>query len=64
MSFIMEQAGGLATNGCLPILDILPTKIHQRSPIFLGSKDDVEDLLAIIRRQSYSPDLIVRLNVD
>ena len=45
MAYIMEQAGGLATTGSIPILDVEPRSIHQRSPIFLGSKDDVEDLL-------------------
>lgn len=38
------QAGGLATTGKERILDIQPTDIHQRCPVFLGSKEDVEDL--------------------
>lgn len=50
MSFIMEQAGGAATSGKIPILDIVPTAIHERSPIFLGSKDDVKDVLDIIAK--------------
>merc|ERR1711946_76888 len=41
MAYIMEQAGGLATNGEKPILDLVPRKLHERSPIFLGSKEDV-----------------------
>jgi len=45
MAYIIEQAGGLATTGSMPILDIVPETIHQRSPIFLGSKEDVEDVL-------------------
>ncbi|ODN01312.1 Fructose-1,6-bisphosphatase 1 [Orchesella cincta] len=52
MSFIMEQAGGLASNGKIPILDMQPTKIHERSPIFLGSKDDVNDVLAVIQKHA------------
>jgi fructose-1,6-bisphosphatase I len=44
MAMIMEQAGGAATNGTIPILDVVPTSIHQRSPCFLGSKEDVEEL--------------------
>ncbi|RLU17079.1 hypothetical protein DMN91_011148 [Ooceraea biroi] len=43
MAFIVKEAGGLATNGRIDILDIVPESIHQRSPIFLGSKDDVND---------------------
>lgn len=43
MAFIIEQAGGAATTGTMDVLDVQPTSIHQRIPIFLGSKDDVED---------------------
>ena len=46
MAYIMEQAGGKATTGTQRILDIQPEKIHARSPIFLGSADDVSDLEA------------------
>jgi len=52
MAFIVEQAGGLASNGKIPILDMVPKKLHERSPIFLGSKDDVEDILACIAKHS------------
>ncbi len=45
MAFIIEQAGGLATTGTMPILDVVPESIHQRCPIFLGSKDDVQDVI-------------------
>lgn len=41
MAFIIEQAGGLAINGKQRILEITPTSIHQRTPVFLGSPDDV-----------------------
>jgi fructose-1,6-bisphosphatase I len=42
MAFIVEQAGGAATDGKQRILDIQPTKLHQRVPVFLGSKNEVE----------------------
>ena len=42
MSFIIEQAGGMATNGHQRILDIQPTSLHQRVAVFLGSKQEVE----------------------
>ncbi|MEO5624022.1 MAG: class 1 fructose-bisphosphatase [Dokdonella sp.] len=42
MAFIVEQAGGSATTGFTRILDILPEKLHQRVPVFLGSKNEVE----------------------
>lgn len=44
MAFIVEQAGGKATTGTTRILDLQPKEIHARSPIFLGSADDVADL--------------------
>lgn len=42
MSMIVEQAGGAATDGKQRMLDIEPTKLHQRVPVFLGSKNEVE----------------------
>ncbi|KAJ3677909.1 hypothetical protein LUZ60_001712 [Juncus effusus] len=47
MSFLMEQAGGQAFTGKERALDLIPTKIHERSPIFLGSSDDVEEIKAL-----------------
>ena len=42
MSFLIEQAGGAATNGRQRIMDIAPSELHQRVPVFLGSKKEVE----------------------
>ena len=42
MAMIVEQAGGAATDGNKRIMDIPPTKLHQRVPVFLGSKEEVE----------------------
>lgn len=42
MAFLAEQAGGLATDGYRRILDIQPTELHQRVPLFVGSKNMVE----------------------
>lgn len=39
------KAGGIATTGTKRILDIIPKDIHERCPVFLGSKDDVHDLM-------------------
>ncbi|CAI9735392.1 -fructosefructose-1,6-bisphosphatase,6-bisphosphatase 1 [Octopus vulgaris] len=49
MSFIIEKAGGLATTGTMPILDVVPTGLHQRVPIFLGSKDDVQEIIDLYK---------------
>lgn len=45
MAMIAEQAGGLATDGKQRILDIEPQELHQRVPLFIGSKSDVEVVL-------------------
>lgn len=42
MSFLMEAAGGVATTSKQRILDVQPTELHQRVPIFIGSKNLVE----------------------
>jgi fructose-1,6-bisphosphatase I len=44
MAFIVEKAGGIATNGIQPILDVIPTELHQRTPMFIGSKLMMEEL--------------------
>jgi len=41
-SFI--RAGGAASNGTQPIMDLQATELHQRTPLFIGSKDDVATL--------------------
>ncbi len=41
LAFICEQAGGRATNGRDRILDIQPLELHQRTPLYIGSVDDV-----------------------
>jgi len=48
LAFIAEQAGGKASNGEIAILDLMPTEIHQRTPIYIGSNemvDKVEEML-------------------
>src|SRR5690606_835531 len=41
MAFIAEQAGGRASDGYKPILDVVPTELHQRIPFFCGSENMV-----------------------
>jgi len=45
MAFLMEAAGGTASDGTQRILDIQPTELHQRCPIFIGSKNMVHKAL-------------------
>lgn len=52
MALLAEQAGGLATDGFNPILDIEPTELHQRVPFFVGSEDMMKkanELMEIFR---------------
>ncbi|TAL24473.1 MAG: class 1 fructose-bisphosphatase [Aquabacterium sp.] len=49
MSFLVEQAGGAATNGIQRILDIEPIKLHERVAVILGSKNEVERVTAYHR---------------
>lgn len=42
MSFLVEQAGGAATNGLQRIMDIVPAKLHERVAVILGSREEVE----------------------
>ncbi len=52
MGFIVEQAGGLASNGYQRILDIQPTELHERTAIFIGSKNLVEKALGFLKAQN------------
>ena len=49
MSFIVEQAGGMATTGTQRIMELQPTGLHQRCPVIMGSKNEVERLLSYHR---------------
>jgi fructose-1,6-bisphosphatase I len=48
-AFIVEVAGGLATDGVQRILDIVPTQVHQRTPMFIGSKMMMEEMAEYYR---------------
>ncbi|KAF8636650.1 hypothetical protein AX17_003457 [Amanita inopinata Kibby_2008] len=49
MAFLTEQAGGIATTGTQRILDIMPKNIHERCSVFLGSRDDIQDLMKFFK---------------
>lgn len=50
LAFLVEQAGGYASDGARPILDIEPQKLHQRVPMFIGNRMLVEKAEALIRQ--------------
>ncbi len=52
LSFICEQAGGAASNGVERILDIQPSELHQRVPLFIGSKRDVDLAVQTLAQRS------------
>ncbi len=48
-AFIVERAGGMATNGKIRILEVQPTELHQRTPFFIGSKSMMDELNTYIK---------------
>ena len=42
LAFIVEQAGGAASDGGQRVLDVTPTELHQRTPLYIGSMSEVE----------------------
>ena len=50
MAYLVEKAGGRATTGYADILDVQPTDVHQRVPIFIGSEDMVEKIESFIQK--------------
>ncbi len=48
LALIVEQAGGAATDGRAPILDQRPAGLHQRTPLILGSRDDVAFVTSVL----------------
>ena len=49
LAFIVEQAGGLASTGGSRVLDVQPTQLHQKTPLIIGSREDVEEAEAFIQ---------------
>lgn len=47
LSFVIEQAGGKATDGKQRILDIVPAELHQRTPLYIGNADEVDRIMSI-----------------
>ena len=46
MATLLKEAEGKATEGTMDILDVVPTKLHDRLPLFAGSRDDVLEIMA------------------
>ena len=52
LAFIVEQAGGTASNGYERILDINPELLHQREPLYIGNKEYVKMFIEFLERSS------------
>jgi fructose-1,6-bisphosphatase I len=48
MAFLAEEAGGMASDGRRRVLDIQPQAIHQRTPLIIGSRNEVERILSFL----------------
>jgi fructose-1,6-bisphosphatase I len=48
LAFIAEQAGGLATDGKRRILEVVPKELHERTPLFIGSRSMVERAMSML----------------
>lgn len=48
LAFLTEAAGGRATDGTRDILDLVPTSIHQRTPLYIGNRAPVDDITAAL----------------
>jgi fructose-1,6-bisphosphatase I len=55
MSMLVEQAGGAASNGRERIMELMPTQLHQRVPVFLGSRGEVEHVTRCHREHDAVP---------
>jgi len=48
LSYVIEQAGGISTNGKVNLMDVRPTRVHERSPCFIGSPEDINEMKTYI----------------
>lgn len=59
MAFIIEAAGGRATDGKTRILELMPESLHQRVPIFMGSEEDVKMVEQFMRIEEMTTEKVV-----
>lgn len=58
MAFLLDQAGGAASNGTMDILDVQPEELHQRTPLFMGNRDEVEMLENYVKKYDLQEELV------
>ncbi|MGB3207083.1 MAG: class 1 fructose-bisphosphatase [Crinalium sp.] len=62
LAFLMEQAGGRASTGTQEILDVVPEKLHARTPLIIGSKEDVALVESFIQKPTHTSSETVTRN--
>mgnify|MGYP002777078136 FL=1 len=59
LAYLVEQAGGRASTGTQNILDFVPTELHQRTPLIIGSREDVALVESFIQERSREQAVVV-----
>lgn len=54
MAFLIEQAGGAASNGKIPILDVIPESLDHREPVYIGCSEDVRKAVEFLAEEAAS----------
>lgn len=49
LAYLVENAGGAASDGAMPILDKVPSSIHERTALFIGDRDNVDEIVRTLR---------------
>ena len=60
MAYIVEAAGGRASNGKQRILELKPTSLHERTPVFIGSEYDVKMVEEFMAREEIEENILVK----
>ncbi|MBF2088599.1 MAG: class 1 fructose-bisphosphatase [Synechococcales cyanobacterium K44_A2020_017] len=60
LAFLMEQAGGRASTGTQDIMDVIPDRIHTRTPLVIGSQDDVALVESFIQERTREQDVMLK----
>ncbi|MHB8580729.1 MAG: class 1 fructose-bisphosphatase, partial [Ignavibacteriaceae bacterium] len=59
MSFIVESAGGRASNGKQRIMEIQPKSLHENTPLFIGSEEDIKMVEAFIAKEEIDNEIYI-----
>jgi fructose-1,6-bisphosphatase I len=60
LAFLMEQAGGRASTGTQPIMDVVPDRLHARTPLVIGSSEDVALVESFIQERAREQDMALK----